>query len=380
MRLPLPVKFLAMKTYFLFCLVWLSVLAAKATHLRSGYIQTRSVSATTLNYEITVRLFLDGVYGTTAANSLDQLLLCFGDGSTQSIVRTSRLWTDDKTVSINTYVVTHTYAGPGTYTVSSSLANRSTARNIGTAGDQLPMLLYTTFSTGSANGTPTLLFPENGFQAATSQRLVLPLGATDTEGDSLVYSLARPMTAADACSRQFVSPYQYPNDVARQGTYTLASRTGVLTWDAPVEQGNYSLALTIGEYRNGLLISQTAIELGLLVVDRPGAPGLIPPYLPALEGNGLVTALPHYSDSNLTLTVFPNPVDDRLQVVVQSSSPTLATIRLLDANGRLLHELPFKRLARRHEQVISLDSLMPGTYIVQADVNGQKLVEKIVKK
>jgi hypothetical protein len=90
--------------------------------------------------------------------------------------------------------------------------------------------------------------------------------------------------------------------------------------------------------------------------------------------------LPEYRNSNLTLTVFPNPVDDRLQVVVQSSNPTLATIRLMDASGRLLHELSFKRLARRHEQVISLDSLTPGTYLVQADVNGRHLLEKIVKK
>ena len=325
---------------------------------------------------------MDEVYGTTAASSLDQLTLCFGDGSTQPIGRMTRVWTADKTTSISTYVATHTYAGPGTYTVSSSLANRSTVRNIGSAADQLTMLLYTTFSTGSPNRTPTLTYPENGFQAATNQRLILPLSTTDDEGDSLVYNLTRPATTVgtDTCSHQTVSPYQYPNDVARQGTYTLTNRTGVITWNAPVEQGNYSLAMTVEEYRSGLLISQTSIEITLLVVDKPGTPGLVPPYLPALEGNGLVTALPSYSDSNLTLTVFPNPVDDRLQVVVQSSSPTLATVRLMDATGRLLHELSFKRPARRHEQVISLDSLTPGTYIVQADVNGQKLVKKVVKK
>lgn len=371
-----------MKKCILLSLTWLSVLAANATHLRGGYIQTRPTSTTTVSYQITVRLFLDEVYGTTAANSLDQLSLCFGDGSMQSVTRLSRVWSSDKTTSINTYVVTHTYAGPGTYTVSSALTNRSSTRNIGTATEQAPMVLYTTFSTANPNQTPTLVYPENGFQAATSQRLVLPLSTTDDEGDSLVYSLARPVTTVgtDACTRQSVSAYQYPNDVARRGTYALANRTGVLTWDAPVEQGNYSLALTVSEYRNGLFISQTAVELTLLVVYRPGTPGLIPPYQPALEGTGLVTALHEYRDSNLTLTVFPNPVDDQLQVVVQSSNSTRATIRLMDASGRLLHELSFKRPAHRHEQVISLDSLMPGTYLIQADVNGQKLLEKIVKK
>jgi hypothetical protein len=266
-----------MKTCILLCLTGLNVLVANATHLRGGYIQTRSISTTTLTYEITVRLFLDEVYGTTAVNSLDQVSLCFGDGSIQSGIRGSRVLSSDKTTSINTYVITHTYAGPGTYTVSSALANRSSVRNIGTTDDQLSMLLYTTFTTGSANGSPTLLFPQNGLQAATSQRLVLPLSATDREGDSLVYSLARPVTTVGtgACTRQPVSAYQFPNDVTRRGTYTVANSTGILTWDAPVEQGNYSLAIHIDEYRNGLLISQTAVELALLVVDQPGTPGLV---------------------------------------------------------------------------------------------------------
>ncbi|MBC3786117.1 T9SS type A sorting domain-containing protein [Spirosoma utsteinense] len=371
-----------MKACTLFCLILFSIQTAYATHLRGGYIQARSTSTTALTYEVTVRLFLDEVQGSVATAGLDQLSLCFGDGSTQSVVRTSRVWMNDKTISINTYRITHTFAGPGTYTLSTALQTRSMSRNIPGLTDQYPLVLYTTLSTGGSNQTPTLTVPETGFQAATNQRLVFPLETIDTEGDSLVYSLTRPRTTVgtDVCSRQLVESYQYPNDVARQGTFTLANRTGIITWDTPVEQGNYSLAITVSEYRNGIQISQSLIEVSLVVVDRPGLPGTIPPYEPALEGNGPVTGLTDYRDDAVQLTVFPNPVDDRLQVVVQSSNPTRATIRLMDVSGRLLHELPFKRLARRHEQMISLDSLTPGTYLVQVDVNGKKLSEKVVKK
>ena len=137
--------------------------------------------------------------------------------------------------------------------------------------------------------------------------------------------------------------------------------------------------MTVGEYRSGILISQTLIDVSLSVVDRPGTPGVIPPYEPARESS-LVTALPNYRDEDLTLTVFPNPVEDRLQVVIQTSNPATARTRLIDSNGRILHEITFGRLARQHEQVISLDSLTPGVYVLRAETGGQTLVQKVIKK
>lgn len=371
-----------MKTFTgLLCLLLIGG-QAYASHLRGGYIQARSTSATALTYEITIMLFLDEIQGRSAVADSDLLSLCLGDGTTQRITRTSRIFTSDRTTSVNTYRLVHTYAGPGNYTLSTTLPNRTLTRNIAGLSDQEPMTLTNTFSTDTGlNQTPTLLFPETGFQFATNQRLVFPLQTTDAEGDSLTYSLTRPLTntANNTCVARPVATYQYPNDVARQGTYKLDNRTGNLTWEAPVEQGNYSVAITVGEYRNGILISQTLIEVSLVVVDRPGTPGVIPPYEPALEG-GLVTAVSDYRDEDITLTVFPNPVDDRLQVVVSTSNPTTARMQLLDGNGRTLHDINFGRLARRHEQVISMDSLTPGLYVLRAKVGDRTLVRKVVKR
>ena len=352
-----------------------------ASHLRGGYIQTRSISATALTYEITITLYLDGPQGANSTTGDDQVSLCLGDGSTQSVVRLASVLSTDRTTSINTYRLVHTYAGPGTYTLTTTLSNRTAAINI-TGAEQLPMTLATTFSTTNGiNRTPTLLFPENGFQAATNQRLNFPLKTTDAEGDSLVYSLTRPLTSSadNACTGRAVATYQYPNDLTRRGTFKLDNRTGNLTWDAPIEQGNYSVAITVSEYRSGLLISQTLIEVSLVLVDRPGTPGVIPPYEPALEG-GVVTALPGYRDEDVTLSVFPNPVDDRLQVVVQTSNPATARIQLMDGNGRTLHDMTFGRLTRRHEQVISMGSLTPGFYVLHAKVGDRTLTRKVVKK
>lgn len=368
-----------MKTFFLLLGLLLLGGQASATHLRGGYIQVRSVSTTALTYEVTTTIYTEGSAASTGEGSIT---LCFGDGSAQEVFRQSRLTTTDGSLSISTYRLVHTYAGPGTYVLTTSPANRTTARNITSSTDQGAMTLTTTFSTNNGpNQTPTLLLPVTNLQVATNQRFVFPLKTADTEGDSLVYTLTRPLTngAGNTCTGRPVATYQYPNDLTRRGTYRLDNRTGDLTWDAPVEQGNYSVAITVGEYRSGILISQTLIEISLVVVDRPGTPGVIPPYEPARESS-LVTALPNYRDEDVTLTVFPNPVEDRLQVVIQTSNPTMARIQLLDSNGRLLHELSFGRLARRHEQVIGLDSLTPGVYVLRTRIGDRTLVRKVIKK
>lgn len=369
-----------MKLITILCLALLSV-SAGATHLRGGYIQVKPVLG--LTYTVTVTMYFDEVGGKEASAAAKSLTVCFGDGSTESAIRQSQAFISDKSISINTYQIAHAYAGPGTYTIETSIQSRSFSRNTTRPADQMPFALTTTFSTNTsgANQTPTLRLPDRGFMAAVNQRLILPLTMTDADGDSLVYNLARPLTSAadKVCEPQPVTTYVYPNDVARRGTYKLNSRTGDLTWDAPLEEGNYSIALTVNEYRRGTLISQTAVEISLIVVDQPGTPTPIPPYEPASDGQ-VVTGLTEYRDEDVILNVFPNPVDDRLQVVVQTTKATTAVIQLLDVNGRTLHELAFKRVARQHEQVIGMDSLTPGVYVLRAEVDGRSLVRKVMKR
>lgn len=364
-------------TLFLSLCLLLAGLQATASHLRGGYIQVKSVSA--LSYEINIYVFADEVNGASASASAGLVSICFGDGSTQEVIRISRVLSANRATSISTYRVVHTYAGPGTYTLTSSIVNRTGVLNIERATD-LPMTLTTVFTTGTIK-TPTLTIPDIGFTATLNQRFVLPFSSSDFTGDNLRYSLARPLTspATNGCTATTTPSYQYPNDVTKQGTFKLDNRTGILTWDAPTKQGYYSAAISVNEYRDGTLISQTQFEILVTVIDAPGTPGVIPPYEPATEV-GLVTALPDYRDEPVTLATFPNPVEDRLQVVVQSSSPSPARIRLLGANGQILHELSFIKPARQHEQVISMTGVSPGIYFLQANVGGQALVRKVVKK
>lgn len=376
-----------MRIITLLCLSLLSIHVAQATHLLGGYIQAKPAPNSALTYDVTVTLYLDGANGAAASSAMSSLTLCFGDGTTAEAQRLSNQpLPTDRTVSQSTYRVSHAYAGPGVFTIAVVISNRSAVQNIRGAADQF-FALSTTFTVGAItpNGTPTLFIPETGFQIAANQRVVFPLRSTDSEGDSLSYGLKTPLGGTGPCAARTVAAYQFPNDLTRQGTFKLNHRTGDLTWDAPTQLGRYSVAVTVSEYRNGGLISQTVQEISLLVVDRSGTPGIIPAYEPAVEGDvsiipGVVTAVPDSPADKAMLTVFPNPVDDRLQVLVQTGNPATAAIRLVDATGRIRHELNFGRPARQHEQVISMDSLTPGVYFLRADVAGETFVRKVLKK
>ena len=367
-----------MKTFLSLLLTLLSIQVAQATHLAGGYIQSKPVAGSGQTYDVTLVVYMQT---SPAANQADSYSICFGDGTSSVAYRQSRVFSSDKTLTINTYQITHTYAGPGIYTLSVSVSNRTNVQNITNANSQL-FVLATTISTNIINQTPTPGFPLTGLYVGVNQKATMSLKATDADGDSLVYGLAKPLTGNDACSLQAVPAYQYPNDFTKRGTFKLNNRTGDLVWDAPTQPGYYSIALTIGEYRNGNLISQTTQEILLIVDDKPGTPATIPPYEPAIEGafGGIVTATTPYTDSDVVLTTFPSPVDDRLQVVIQSSSPATAVVQLIDVNGRKLQELSFRGAARQHEWVINMSSLTSGFYVLRADVGGRALVRKIMKR
>ncbi|QKZ11337.1 T9SS type A sorting domain-containing protein [Spirosoma sp. KUDC1026] len=370
-----------MKPFLWLVLLVAGLQMAHATHLRGGYIRTQSASTNALTQQITLVLYMDELYGRAAADVSTEQEICFGDGSSLLVPRQARQYLANRTISVNTYQVMHTYAGPGVYTLTVGVVNRTGVQNIPSA-DQIAFALTTTLSI-SNSGNQTPVFAYSGDTLTVNQRATVNLRATDSDGDSLVYGLARPLNKAmiEPCtSVTAVSSFQFPNDLTRQGTFKLNSATGVLIWDVPTQQGNFSVALTVSEYRRGTLISQTQEEIILMVIDRPGSPTPLPAYEPAVLGTNLVTALPEYRDEDVLFSAFPNPVDDRLQVTIQSTRTLPATVQLLDMNGRLIHQSTFTKAARQHEQVISTENLSAGTYLLRAKVGQRTLTQKVLKR
>ncbi|MBC3788974.1 PKD repeat protein, partial [Spirosoma sp. LMG 31448] len=138
---------------------------SQATHVRAGEITTRRTSATSLTYEITLTAYYDEIGGRDAAAAgANSYVICFGDGTSESVTRLPKRLINGGTSSINTYVTNHTYPGPGAYTISVAISNRNdNTKNLQSgASSTIQFFVSTTIFINPAlglNSTPRLLNP-----------------------------------------------------------------------------------------------------------------------------------------------------------------------------------------------------------------------------
>ncbi|GAB3269062.1 hypothetical protein GCM10027347_38850 [Larkinella harenae] len=358
-------------------LLLLGGLPAFGTHMVGGYIQVRNVQG--LTYEITVRLYMDQ---SPVSAQTDKIEVCFDTGL--SAVSVSRIQSVvlDGGVLMNEYRATHSYngSGSGNRTISVSIPNRTDSRNAPMAF-RMPVYFRTTFTTAQSNSTPTFQNLGQQVTGLVNQRNEYNFRASDADGDSIVYSLIRPQDGACGRIRIPVSPYTFPNDVTRKGTFKINAQNGQLVWNAPTETGRYSFAVMVKEWRNGLLISETIADMMALIVDNVGGnPGSVPSYEPAVESDLLTAVEQRIDDQDLTLTVFPSPSPGRFQVVLQSQKPTTATFQLLDSQGKMIQEVKANAAALEHRQSIGNEQLAPGLYLIRSFVRGRVYTSKVIKR
>lgn len=380
-----------MRTLSGFLLALLMGPTAFATHILGGYIRTIPVPGQASTQRITVSMYYNLSEGTAAANAAQTISVCFGDGNTAQVSRTSSQTITGNAlspvVSVNEYTVTHLYNGAGVYSIKASVTNRNeNIRNIsnGQPGN-LSFAIQTTVQVGLANQTPVLTFPVTGLLVALNQPLALSLAATDADGDSLSYGLGLPMSSLESGSEptrfcgsfSVVTGYQFPNDVRQVGTYRLNPRTGQLNWNVPIEQGRYSAVILVSEWRDGVLISQTQQEFMLIVIDRGGTPVPPPAYEPAQLATITATTIDHVG---LQLNVSPNPVaSGLLQVELMTALPKAVTLELLDSQGRIHRSVDLKQAVEMQRHAFDISNLPAGLYLIRAGSNGQQVVKKVVK-
>jgi gliding motility-associated-like protein len=108
--------------------------------------------------------------------------------------------------------------------------------------------------------------------------------ATDSDGDSLVYTLAKPYTGGTSKSpiptvaSTFTAPsyaaynsgYSYSRPFGTSGFASIDKTTGLTSLFVP-SKGNYSIAFDIEEFRNGVSLGKTRRDIQLIVIDcKPG--------------------------------------------------------------------------------------------------------------
>lgn len=376
-----------MRSLYCFLLVLVCSPVVFATHFLGGHIQATPLAGQAYTYRITLNLYYNVAAGREATRDATELNLCFGDGTMQSVSRTRELpWVVDPTgVSISQYTITHTYNGPGVYTLQSTGNNRTSMRNF--SGTEITFSLKTTLQVvaNATNATPVLSLPNTGVQLPINQRVVLNLGAVDQDGDSLSYALAYPLTNVNSetisqCMiLKPVNTYQFPNDVRQVGTYRINAKTGLLTWDVPVEQGQYAVAIIVSEWRNGVNISDTEQELTLTVIDKGGTPVTPPLYEPAVAG--FLTAIDDNAPDDLQLTVSPNPSSSGLvQVSLQNRLGAPVIFSVMDNQGRIQQRIDKSQPIDQQQFQIDLGAQPAGLYFIRAESGGRQVTRKVLRE
>lgn len=238
-----------------FTLLLLGAHTASATHIRAGEIIAERTSVQSLTYKITVVGYTD----TRSSVVFGPGIINFGDGREVQLnteADFSLVQPLGNQIEKNTFVIEHTFQGPGKYTIRFQEFNRNDLTlNMDNSVDT-PFYVETEINIDpfiGVNNSPVLTIPpvDNG---AVNVRYIHNPGAYDPDGDSLSYELDVPKQAF----QRPVNNYRDPN-VAEFSTSQESGATpalfgidpvfGDLIWDAPGTAGQFNVAFRIVEWR-----------------------------------------------------------------------------------------------------------------------------------
>jgi len=168
--------------------------------------------------------------------------------------------------------------------------------------------------------------------AIVNQVFLINLSSNDIDGDSLSYKL-KPCRGADGSP---ILGYTYP---AQPPVFALDSISGILTWNTPQYQGEYSVLIQVEEWRLGSLISYTERE-HFIVVNL---------------GSGINTQ----DKSNGKVDVFPNPSSDIVNIRLKNSKEKIFEIEVFDIIGK---QIFIKSNIRTSSSIIDVSSYEQGVY------------------
>jgi hypothetical protein len=274
------------KRVFLICISLLAFLTeSQATHLRAGEITAVRVNCSGRTYRITLTIYIDTESRIMLGGPNE--ILYFGDSTWVEVPETTTILRPDlgQNMGIATFTVEHTYAGPGKFLIRYAEPFRN--GDVINLDNPLSTMFYIETSITidpfiGCDNAPLLLVPPID-KACTGAAWFHNPGAYDLDGDSLSYDLVVPYQDKGTP----VSNYRLPNKqefydragidygtASEDGfppTFSIDSKTGTLTWDAPGGAGEYNIAFVIKQWRklNGvwLLLGYVERDMQIIVDD-----------------------------------------------------------------------------------------------------------------
>ncbi|MCE6987712.1 T9SS type A sorting domain-containing protein [Dyadobacter sp. CY323] len=361
--------------YRIFLLIASFAPLCHATHFKGGEIMASHVSGQ--NYKVTVRIYMDLQNGEGAANSQNSVLVCFGDGATGELPRTTSTNIGGN-ILVADFVGTHTYSSSGNFQISTSIDNRGTGILNLQNPTLSPAFLWTVIDTQRANSTPVM--PNLLLVAGVRQVFSLDLKPTVADQDSISIRVHRLSKASPGtCGvRMIEHGFMFPNEVSSTGTFRIEQNK--LVWKAPELLGNYSFAMVVDEWRDGVKISETYREGIISVIDKPGETVEIPPYISAEYGNA-ITSAPHVKSAEVSIAVeaYPVPTQDFVTVKAYSKTRSIIRLQLIDLSGRVIREIATKNPEILMQEEFDMRNLASGVYLIRADNARESATQKLIR-
>ena len=247
---------------------FLFITSSWATHNRAGEIYYRQTGVNTI--EATIKTLTKT---SSVSADRDSLEICWGDGRCEWLRRVSGVPLDND-YKRNEYVGTHQYASEGVYTLSMSDPNRNGGiLNVSFPfSDNVRFFIQTTFTLSNGddeNNSPIALVDPSDI-ACLGKQFIHPINAVDMDGDSIAYRLIVPLSAKNTP----VPDYKFPNEIqpGNSNQFFFDNETGLLTWDAPQEIGEYNIAFEIITYRDGVENGRMVRDMQILVIEDENDP------------------------------------------------------------------------------------------------------------
>ncbi len=336
-----------MRQLFAVMILMLSSFFAFATHNRAGEITYKHISGNLFEFTL-----ITYTYRPSEANATrDYLTMQWGDGTESEIKRIQINYLPDE-IQKNTYIGKHEFPGPGVYAVVMSDPNR----NEGIVNIQNSVNIVFTVKTilkidGDLgyNNTPELLNPPID-KAAVGQRFVYNPSAFDIDGDSISYRLAVCLGA----NGEEIPSFDMP--AASKEIYMNAV-TGDFVWDAPMQIGEYNVAIEIEEWRNGVKMSSIIRDMQIHVTESDNQPPVIDPIADycITAGNFLqFTVTAHDPDNDsILLSAYGGPFEIRPDsayfVVSEAQQPPASGIFNWQTTCNHIRKLPYTALFRAED-------------------------------
>ncbi|HMM12658.1 MAG TPA: gliding motility-associated C-terminal domain-containing protein [Bacteroidales bacterium] len=238
-----------------------------ATHQRAAEITYTHITG--LTYEFTITMY---TYTPSPADDVRITLPIRWGDNTQSDIPRIVFQALPNNYTLNVYRMRHTFPASGTYVISVEDPNR----NFGVVNIpnsvNVPMYVESTLVINpflGPNNSVQLLNPPVD-QGCVNKLFLHNPSAFDADGDSLSYKLV----SCRGANGQVIPGYTLP---MASVSFEIDPATGDLIWQNPMLQGEYNVAFTIEEWRNGVLIGKVTRDMQILI----GACNNNPPVLTA---------------------------------------------------------------------------------------------------